>query len=140
MLYEIHELQRIAFGPWNYFAQASRELLTNPFSPFSHLPSSRRYAANAELVSRLTQDFPKPEFGLDHTLVDGEPSAVTEVVAVEKSFCNLLHFRRALPRGRKPDPKVLLVAPLSGHHATLLRDTVRSLLPDHEVYITDWLD
>jgi poly(3-hydroxybutyrate) depolymerase len=140
MLYEIHEWQRVAFGPWNYFAKASHELLTNPFSLLSHLPASRRYAANAELVSRLTQDFPKPEFGLEHTVVAGQPVKVTEVIAIEKSFCNLLHFRRALPRGHKPDPKVLLVAPLSGHHATLLRDTVRALMPDHEVYITDWLD
>jgi len=140
MLYALHDLQRTVLAPWNYFAKASHELLTNPFSPFSQLPSSRRLAANAELFYRLTQEFNKPEFGFDHTVIGGARVAVTEVVAVDKPFCRLLHFRRELPPGHARDPVVLLVAPLSGHHATLLRDTVRTLLPEHEVYVTDWVD
>lgn len=140
MLYALHDLQRTVLAPWNYFAKASHELLTNPFSPLSQFPSSRRLAANAELFYRLTQDFHKPQFGLDTTLVDGSPVAVSETIVIDKPFCELLHFRRELPPERKPDPVVLLVAPLSGHYATLLRDTVRALLPEHEVYITDWVD
>jgi poly(3-hydroxybutyrate) depolymerase len=140
MLYALHDLQRTALAPWNYFAKASHELLTNPFSPFSQLPASRRLAANAELFYRLTQDFAKPEWQLDHTQVDGVRVAVSDVAVLEKPFCRLVHFQRDLPPGRASDPVVLLVAPLSGHHATLLRDTVRALLPNHEVYVTDWVD
>ena len=140
MLYALHDLQRTAMAPWNYFAKASHELLTNPFSPFSQLPASRRLAANAELFYRLTQDFAKPEWALHHTTVDGERVAVSDVAVLEKPFCRLLHFQRDLPVEHAADPVVLIVAPLSGHHATLLRDTVRALLPDHEVYITDWVD
>ncbi len=65
---------------------------------------------------------------------------VQELVARQKPFCRLLHFERELPPGRRPDPRVLLVAPLSGHHSTLLRDTVRTLLPTHDLYVTDWID
>ena len=140
MLYALHDLQRTALSPWNYFAKASHEFLTSPFSPLAHWPSSRRLAANAELFYRLTQDFAKPEFGLDHTVVAGERVAVHETLVVDKPFCKLIHFKRELPAGHPADPVVLLVAPLSGHHATLLRDTVRTMLPEHEVYITDWVD
>ncbi len=140
MLYALHDLQRTALAPWNFFAKASHEMLTNPFSPLSQLPASRRLAANAELLYRLTQDFEKPEFSLDHTIAGGFRVAVVESVAIDKPFCKLLHFRRDLPPGRVADPVVLLVAPLSGHHATLLRDTVRALLPDHDVYVTDWVN
>jgi poly(3-hydroxybutyrate) depolymerase len=84
---------------------------------------------------RLGQRYEKPEFGLIETIVDGKPIAVTESVALSKPFCNLLHFKREV---ETTDPIVLIVAPLSGHHATLLRDTVRAMLPDFDVYITDW--
>jgi len=140
VLYNLHEIQHAALQPWNYFAKSSLDLLTSPFSVLSYHPASRRIAASAELLFRLTQRYTKPGFGLSETVVGGRTVAVKEAVVVDKPFCKLLHFERALSPRRKRDPKVLLVAPLSGHHATLLRDTVRVMLPEHEIYITDWVD
>src|SRR5690606_31771910 len=94
---------------------------------------------------RLGKDYEKPEFGIHQIEVEGLSIPVVERVALEKPFCRLLRFKRyhdqadGLAR-MKDDPTVLVVAPLSGHHATLLRDTVRTLLADHKVYITDWTD
>ena len=95
-------------------------------------------AAAAELFERTTRRYGKPEFGMSAT--DGRRRAVpvSEEVVWTKPFCSLLHFQRDLPKGRPADPKLLIVAPLSGHYATLLRGTVEAMLPGHEVYITDW--
>jgi poly(3-hydroxybutyrate) depolymerase len=100
-------------------------------------PSIRTLDATLELSERLTREYPKPEFGLHETVIDGETIKVTEEVVKgqDRSFGSLLHFNREVDRR---DPKVLLVAPMSGHYSTLLRDTVRQLLPSHDVYITDW--
>lgn len=141
MLYTLHELQHATLAPWNAVARHSLEFFTNPFSPLSYFPSSRKMAAGAEVFFRLTQRYAKPEFGLSETLVDGRSVPVSEEVLLDKPFCRLLHFRRVFPAGSKRrDPKVLLVAPLSGHYATLLRDTVRVLLPEHDIHVTDWTD
>jgi poly(3-hydroxybutyrate) depolymerase len=137
MIYTLHELQHAATAPLRYWAEASRQLFANPFSPLAYLPHSSRIAAGSELLARVVKRYEKPPFGLDRTDIDGRRVAVREEVVESKPFCNLLHFVRDTDRS---DPKVLLVAPLSGHHATLLRDTVRALLPDHDVYITDWID
>ena len=137
MLYALHEMRHAWLAPWNTLAAAHRDLLTNPFNPLAYLPASRRIAATFDLFCRVTQRYEKPEFGLTATSIDGREVRVEERVAVEKPFCRLLHFRRLAPRS---DPIVLVVAPLSGHFATLLRDTVRALLPVHEVYLTDWTD
>ncbi len=94
-------------------------------------------AAGCELLERTTRRYAKPEFALHHTKIGGRKVAVTEETVLANAFCNLLHFRR---EGDRKDPRVLLVAPMSGHHATLLRGTVESMLPDHDVYITDWID
>ncbi len=139
MLYAIHEMQHAMLAPWVSFAEASLGLYTSPFSPLSYFPVSQRLAAGSELMLRLTQRYTKPLWQIDETVVDGESVAVFDVLALDKPFCKLIHFERALIKKRK-DPKVLLVAPLSGHHATLLRDTVRTMLPDHDVYVTDWVD
>ena len=139
MLYALHELRLAALAPWNAVAKTSLDLLTSPFSPFFYLPQSRRLAAGAELFYRLTQRYEKPVFGITETVVEGARVAVADHAVIEKPFCRLLHFKREL-RSALRQPKVLLVAPLSGHHSTLLRDTVRALLPDHEVYVTDWTD
>src|SRR5690606_12329394 len=88
----------------------------------------------------LGKQYEKPEWRLDETEVDGKPAAVTVRTAVHKPFCNLIHFERDISGERASDPRILLVAPLSGHHATLLRDTVRALLPEHDIYVTDWID
>jgi poly(3-hydroxybutyrate) depolymerase len=142
VLYQLHELQRSILHPISHLASAGAHLYTNPYSPLSYTPFSRRLAATFDLVHRLGKDYEKPAFGLEQTWIDGHEVAVTERVVAEKPFCKLIHFERQFadhPR-RAEDPKILLVAPMSGHHATLLRDTVRALLPNHEVFITDWID
>ncbi len=138
MIYALNELRLAALAPWNAVAKTSIDLLTSPFSPFAYLPESRRLAAGAEVFCRLTQRYEKPAFDIEEAVVDGERVRVEERVAIEKPFCRLVRFCKL--EARAAQPKVLLVAPLSGHHSTLLRDTVRALLPEHEIYVTDWTD
>jgi poly(3-hydroxybutyrate) depolymerase len=143
LLYQLHEWHRRLLNPLSHWAQVTSQLFSNPYSPLAYTPFSRRMAAGYDLLHRLGKHYEKPTFGLHATTIDGTEVAVVEEVALEKPFCRLLHFRRALPEalaGRPADPSVLVVAPLSGHHATLLRDTVRTLLPSHDVYVTDWTD
>lgn len=140
MLYDLHELQRSFLTPLSAFTDTGSQLFSHPYSPLAYTPLSRHIAAGYELIHRLGKDYEKPAWGLDSTLIDGKNIAVRDTTVLEKPFCNLIHFQRQLADDRPPDPKVLLVAPLSGHHATLLRDTVRALLPEHDIYVTDWLD
>ena len=143
MLYQLHEMNRTLLSPLVQWAEASSKLFTNPVSPFAHTPFAQRIAAGYELMFRLGKEYEKPAFGITSVEVEGHRAAVIEDVVLEKPFCKLLHFRkdsRAAAVAKLDQPKVLLVAPLSGHHATLLRDTVRELLPNHDVYITDWTD
>ena len=133
MLYKIHELQHMALSPYRAWLHASRTAL----APWRGLPMVRPFAAGLEVAERLTRRYGKPEFGLTHATVAGESVRVREDVIDETPFCSLLHF---VKEGVKDQPKVLLVAPLSGHYATLLRGTVEAMLPDHDVYITDWTD
>ena len=145
LLYTLHEMSHAALTPWQLWASFNANMFSHPFSPLSYSPLSRKIAAGSELFVRITQRYQKPEFGIDSTRVGGKEVAVTETVVLDKPFCQLRHFERDLGARRvshkeRADPVALLVAPLSGHHATLLRDTVRTLLPDHEVYITDWVD
>ena len=116
-------------------------MFTNPVSPFAHNPFAQRIAAGYELMFRLGKDYEKPSFGITSVDIDGQRVSVIEDIELEKPFCKLLHFRKESRNSKKTkQPKILLVAPLSGHHATLLRDTVKTLLPEHDVYITDWTD
>ncbi|OIR00860.1 hypothetical protein GALL_169960 [mine drainage metagenome] len=141
MIYTLHEMQQSLAGPLHLWAEASRQWFSDPFSLFSYTPASQNIAAGSELLARLVRHYDKPAFGLEHTVVDGREVKVRERVAADYPFCRLLHFERELPNKlARRDPRVLLIAPLSGHHATLLRDTVRALLPEHDVYITDWTD
>ncbi len=143
MLYQLHEMNRTLLSPLIQWAEASSKLFTNPVSPFAHTPFAQRIAAGYELMFRLGKEYEKPAFGITHTEVHGIQTAIIEDVAVDKPFCKLIHFRKDRHHPKLKDlkqPAVLLVAPLSGHHATLLRDTVRALLTDHDVYITDWTD
>jgi poly(3-hydroxybutyrate) depolymerase len=142
VLYHLHELQRRFLNPLSVWAQATSELFSSPYSPLAYTPLSRRLSAGYDLLHRIGKQYEKPEFGLRSTRVGDAEIPVVEEVALEKPFCRLLHFRRVFPpRSRRAaDPKVLIVAPLSGHHATLLRDTVRALLPEHDIWITDWTD
>lgn len=105
--------------------------------PLTHTPVGRAFYASLEMGLRLTQRYEKQAFDIREVNIDGRSVGVYERIEYEKPFCNLIHFKR---RGREDKNKVLLVAPLSGHHATLTKGTVEALLPDHEVYITDWLD
>jgi poly(3-hydroxybutyrate) depolymerase len=143
VLYQLHEWQRKLLTPISHWAQATSELFSNPYSPLSYTVYSRRLAASYDLLYRLGKHYEKPAFGIASSRVDGIEVPVHERVELQKPFCRLLHFERdlaGLRADRPPDPKVLVVAPLSGHHSTLLRDTVRTMLPDHDVYITDWTD
>jgi poly(3-hydroxybutyrate) depolymerase len=137
MLYQLYDWQRTALEPWRVFAQAANELYGHPDSPLSYLPGSRNVAAAFDLMTRLTQRYERPAFGIA-TVRSGEREyAVKEVVAIEKPFCRLLHF---VKEGASAQPRVIVFAPLSGHFSTLVRDTVRTLLADHDVWVTDWVD
>lgn len=144
MLYQFHEMNRALLNPFLQWAEASSKLFTNPVSPLAHTPYAQRIAAGYELMYRLGKAYEKPPFNIDAiALADQKTVSIVEEVALEKPFCRLLHFKKEMNAKQLVElkqPVVLLVAPLSGHHATLLRDTVRSLLPEHDVYITDWTD
>ena len=137
MLYQIYDWQRAALEPWRLFAQAANELYGHPDSPLSYLPGSRNVAAAFDLMTRLTQRYERPEFGIATVRLGERTWRVREVVEAEKPFCRLLHF---VKDGAPRQPRALVFAPLSGHYATLLRDTVRTMLPDHDVWVTDWID
>ncbi|WP_234265979.1 polyhydroxyalkanoate depolymerase [Hydrogenophaga sp. NFH-34] len=143
MLYQIYETQRSIMEPFSDLASVTSKLLNNPLSPLGHLPLAQRMAAGYDLLHRLGKDYEKPEFGIHTVDVDGVDVAIHERVEIDKPFCELRRFKRfsddTTTLGKlKGQPVVLIVAPLSGHYATLLRDTVRTMLKDHKVYITDW--
>lgn len=143
MLYALHEWHRRMLNPMSAWADAASRALTHPYSPFAYSPISRRLAAGYDLLHRLGKRYEKPVFGLNTTLVDGVEVPVVEELPLVKPFCQLRHFRRMLPpdlAARRKDPTLLVFAPLSGHHATLLRDTVRALLPLADIHVTDWID
>ncbi|HEX4234596.1 MAG TPA: polyhydroxyalkanoate depolymerase [Caldimonas sp.] len=145
MLYEWYEAQRALMSPFSEFASASSKLYSHPLSLFAHVPNAHRVSAGLDLMHRLSKDYEKPQFDIRAIEVDGVHVAVDERVAIEKPFCRLLRFKRftddlSTLRKLKTQPTVLIVAPLSGHHSTLLRETVRELLKGHKVFITDWAD
>ncbi|MFZ6747844.1 polyhydroxyalkanoate depolymerase [Undibacterium sp. Ren11W] len=143
MLYQFHELSRALMTPMTQWAEASSKMFANPISPLAHTPYAQRIAAGYELMFRLGKDYEKPQFDISTTTIDGQEVEILESSVTDKAFCKLLHFKKNLPAkelSKLKQAKVLLVAPLSGHHSTLLRDTVRSLLPQHDVYVTDWID
>jgi len=140
MFYQFYEMNHAAVQPYRAFADAVRLFYSNPMNPVSHTPFGRTVAASAEMFERTTRRYGKPAFGIDKTVVDFKPVAVVEHVSWSKPFCNLIHFVRDLPSRRRSDPKLLIVAPMSGHYATLLRGTVEAMLPHADVYITDWTD
>ena len=137
MLYHLHDLQHAVMTPLRIQAELMRSAFQSPFNPLSYTQAGRTVSAGAEVIERMTRRFGKPAFGLHETMIDGEAVGVTEEVLVENSFCRLVHFKRDCKRN---DPTVLVAAPMSGHYATLLRGTVKALLPHHDVYITDWED
>ena len=139
-IYQMYEWNHAVLSPYRAVADATRLLFKNPINPFAHTWMGRTLSASAEMFERTTRRYGKPEFGIASVLSGGERVEVREQTAWQRPFCRLIHFEKMGLTSRKAQQKVLLVAPMSGHYATLLRGTVEAFLPNHEVYITDWQD
>jgi poly(3-hydroxybutyrate) depolymerase len=139
MLYHLYDMQQTMLTPVRLAAETVQNVFSHPMMPMSYTRFGRAMAAGAEMVERATRRYGKPAFRLDTVAIDGVETPVVEEVVHSRPFCDLLHFRRDTPAERD-DPVVLVVAPMSGHYATLLRGTVEALLPDHDVYVTDWVN
>ena len=145
MIYQLYDFGRALLGPTESMAELGTRLFSEPESWMAHLPGAPRVAAGYEVLHRISKTYEKPEFGLSSVSAHGKKVAVLEETTVAETFCLLKHFRRlsddnGVNAAMGADPVVLLVAPLSGHYATLLRDTVCTLLASADVYITDWID
>ncbi|MEH3126922.1 polyhydroxyalkanoate depolymerase [Agrobacterium cavarae] len=140
MFYHLYEMNHAAMAPLRAGADLMRQACNNPLNPLSNTAFGRSLDAGFEVFERLTRRYGKPEFGISSTDIDGKAVDVVEEVVWTKPFCRLIHFNRSLPEERPADPKIVLVAPMSGHYATLLRGTVGALLPHADIYITDWID
>jgi poly(3-hydroxybutyrate) depolymerase len=141
MLYHAYEMTHAAISPMRTVARLGQEVIRNPFNMMSDTYGSRAVSAALEMFINATRRYGKPAFGIEETVVDGRAVPVVEEVVWSRPFCQLLHFRRDSDEvAARNDPRVLVVAPMSGHYATLLRGTVRDMLPNHEIYITDWSD
>ena len=138
--YHWYEMTHAALSPARAMADVTRLYYKNPINPLTHTQFGRSVAAMAEVFERVTRRYGKPDFGIADTLVGAERIPVHEEVVWQRPFCRLVHFAKSMPRGRTPGPKLLVVAPMSGHYATLLRGTVQDMLPNHDVYVTDWID
>lgn len=139
MLYHAIEAQYLALTPFRIAADTWHNVLAHPHNPFSETTLLRAGAAACEIIGRASRRHGRPEFGIDSVMVDGERVEVREKLIYGEPFCRLVQFERVLEKPRN-DPKILLVAPLSGHFATLVRDTIETLLVSHDVYVTDWQD
>ena len=137
MLYHVYEMQHAILTPIRITADHSLHMLRNPWNLFAYLPGANIIAAACDQFEHVTRRYGKPKFGLHTTMIDGAEVQIEEQIVDRKTFGQLKFFRRHAERN---DPKVLIVAPMSGHYATLLRGTVEAMLPDHDVYITDWRD
>ncbi|TYC54067.1 polyhydroxyalkanoate depolymerase [Rhodobacterales bacterium] len=137
--YHLYELNHAAMAPFRAMADMTRLYFQNPLNPLSHTSYGRQVAAGCEVLERTTRRYGKPEFGLKETWVGGVRVPVRENIVWRRPFCDLIHFERGVTT-RRNDPKILIVAPMSGHYATLLRGTVEALLPTADIYITDWID
>ena len=137
MLYETYQAHSDAFAPVRWMAHAFQGLLNQPWPLLAHHPVIRSAAAACEMVARAGMWHERPDFGIRGTCIGGRAVPVEEMAVMRHPFCTLLHFRKEIDIQQ---PRVLVVAPLSGHFATLLRGTVETLLPEHDVYITDWIN
>jgi len=140
MFYQIYELNHALMQPWRAAIDATRLAHQNPLNPISNTEYGRTVAAWCEVAERSTRRYAKPVFGLESTVIESEEIAVSQEVVWKRSFCKLQHFKRATEADLSDQPRILIVAPMSGHYATLLRGTVERFLPDADVYITDWVD
>jgi poly(3-hydroxybutyrate) depolymerase len=146
MLYSMIEMHRAAAAPMRMFARANRIMFESDYNVLSRTEFGKSIAATSSLFESLTRSYGKPVWGLEHTEINGKEVSVDVETVWSDAWCNLVHFQRdpeeladALGDG-SPQPRLLIVAPLSGHYATLLRGTVEAFLPHFEVYITDWTD
>ena len=140
-LYWAYEMGHAALNPARALAGATQLYFKNPLNPLARTTYGKSVAAAMELFERSTRRYSKPMWDLDSTMVGGERAPIHISTIWQRPFCNLLHFERMFCHmPRRPQPKVLIVAPMSGHYATLLRGTVEAFLPNHDVYITDWVD
>jgi poly(3-hydroxybutyrate) depolymerase len=140
-MYWFYEVSHAALNPARAYADAARLYFKSPINPLSFTTLGKSIAAACELFERSTRRYGRPEWRIDSTLVGGERVPVQVATVWERPFCRLLHFERALLHPpRRPQPKILIVAPMSGHYPTLLRGTVEAFLPNHDVYLTEWVD
>ena len=138
--YQLYEMAHASLAPARAVSDAALFMFSNPLNPLSATPFGRNIAASAELFERLTRRYGKPVFGLHQVAIDGVDYEVREEIVWSRPFCNLVHFARPDLPGGEEQPRLLIVAPMSGHYATLLRGTVEAFLATHDVYVTDWID
>jgi poly(3-hydroxybutyrate) depolymerase len=139
--YEMHEMAHLALAPARALSDVARTWLESPINPFSYTAAGRNLAASAKVFERLTRRYDKPTFGFSTTAVGGKTVPIVERMVWERPFCKLLHFEKQFDSGAPESrEKLFVIAPMSGHHATLLRGTVEAFLPFYDVYITDWMD
>jgi poly(3-hydroxybutyrate) depolymerase len=140
-MYWFYEMSHAALDPTRALAEATRLFYKNPVNPLSHTQLGKSVAAACEVFERTTRRYARPEWNIGATEIDGEAVPVHISPVWERPFCRLLHFERSFAKPpSRPQPKLLIVAPMSGHYPTLLRGTVEAFLPSHDVYITEWVD
>ena len=138
--YQFYEMAHAAMAPARAVTDATHFVFRNPWNPLANTAIGKNISAVAELFERMTRRYGKPIFGLDEIEVEGVAYPILEDVVWSRPFCNLLHFVRPDFPHAEDQPKLLIVAPMSGHYATLLRGTVEEFLPHCDIYITDWTD
>src|SRR4029079_9141471 len=131
-------MNHAAMAPWRAAADAANFFWKSPINPIAQTYMGRSVAASLDLVERVTRRYGKPSFGITSTVIDGIEVPVAEEPILAKTFCSLTHFSK--PGNKRKQPKLLIVSPMSGHYATLLRGTVAAMLPHADVHITDWVD
>lgn len=137
MMYQTYDLYSRTAEMLNGFISISQQVLDHPFNPYTKTILGKSIRAALDSAYHHTKVYDKQPFDIKTTIINGETVGVTEETIVVKPFCNLIHFRQDT---EFQQPKLFLVAPLSGHHATLMKATIERLVADHDVYITDWLD
>jgi poly(3-hydroxybutyrate) depolymerase len=139
VLYYLYEMNHAALAPWRAAADAGLNFWRSPANPFAETQMGRSVAASLELFERITRRYGKPPFEIHDVIIDDDIVAVEERNVLTKPFCTLVNFEKQWEKP-KTQHKLLIVAPMSGHYATLLRGTVESMLPHYDTYITDWVD
>ena len=137
-IYSVQDWNRLALAPWRMVAEATQAAFQNPFFPASYAEFGRAINGCISMFDLPYGPADRAQFNIQSLKIGGKEYGVEEEVVLSKPFCRLLHFKRLLQKD--DDPKVLIFAPLSGHYATLFRETISDMLMEHDVYVTDWLD